>query len=35
MNLDPAIFVINPQNANQKLFFSLFFCLLLFDGTNT
>jgi hypothetical protein len=29
---DPAIFVINLQNANKKLFFLEFFCLLLFEG---
>ncbi len=30
---DPAIFVIDLQDANKKLFFSKFFCLLLFEGT--
>jgi hypothetical protein len=32
---DPAIFVIDLQNTNKKLFFSKFFCLLLFEGTFT
>jgi hypothetical protein len=33
---DPAIFVIDLQDANKKLFFVLkFFCLLLFEGTFT
>jgi hypothetical protein len=31
---DPAIFVIDLQEAVKKLFF-LFFCLLLFEGTFT
>jgi hypothetical protein len=30
---DPAIFVTDLQDANKKLFFSKFFCLLLFEGT--
>ncbi len=30
---DPAIFVIDLQDANKKLFFKKFFCLLLFEGT--
>jgi hypothetical protein len=29
---DPAIFVIDLQDANKKLF-KKFFCLLLFEGT--
>jgi hypothetical protein len=33
---DPAIFVINLQDANEKLIFvKKFFCLLLFEGTCT
>jgi hypothetical protein len=33
---DPAIFVIDLEDANKKLIFSTtFFCLLLFDGTFT
>jgi hypothetical protein len=33
---DPAIFVIDLQDANKKLiFFKQFFCLLLFEGTMT
>jgi hypothetical protein len=33
---DPAIFVINLQDANKKIIFSKrFFCLLLFEGTVT
>jgi hypothetical protein len=32
---DPAIFVINLQNANKKLIFKQFFCVLLFEGTFT
>jgi hypothetical protein len=35
MDPDPFIFVIDLQNANKKLFFSKFFCLLLFEGTLT
>jgi hypothetical protein len=30
---DPAIFVINLQDANKKLIKKKFFCLLLFEGT--
>jgi hypothetical protein len=30
---DPAIFVIDLQDANKKLIFSKFFCLFLFEGT--
>ncbi len=30
---DAAIFVINPENANEKLFFFLSKCFLLFEGT--
>jgi hypothetical protein len=33
MDTDPAIFVIDLQDANKKLFFSKFFRLLLFEGT--
>jgi hypothetical protein len=34
-DLDPAaIFVIDLQEANKKIFFKLF-CLLLFEGTFT
>jgi hypothetical protein len=33
---DPAIFVIDLQDANKKnIFFSEFFCLLRFEGTVT
>ncbi len=32
MDPDPAIFVIDLQDANKKLIFSKFFCLLLFEG---
>jgi hypothetical protein len=36
MDLDPAIFVIDLQDANKKLgIFSKLFCLLLFEGTFT
>jgi hypothetical protein len=30
---DPAIFVSDLQDENKKIFFSKFFCLLLFEGT--
>jgi hypothetical protein len=30
---DPAIFVINLQDANKKLILKKFFRLLLFEGT--
>jgi hypothetical protein len=30
---DPAIFVIDLQDANKKLISKKFFCLLLFEGT--
>ncbi len=33
MDPDPAIFVIGLQDANTKLIFKKFFCLLLFEGT--
>jgi hypothetical protein len=33
MDTDPAIFVIDLQDANKKIFFSKFFCLFLFEGT--
>jgi hypothetical protein len=32
---DPAIFVIDLQDAHKKLIFYKFFCLLLFEGTFT
>ncbi len=32
---DPAIFVIDPQDANKKKIKKKFFCLLLFEGTFT
>jgi hypothetical protein len=33
---DPAVFVIDLQDANKKLIlFKEFFCLLLFEGTFT
>jgi hypothetical protein len=32
---DPAIFLIDLQDANKKLIKKKFFCLLLFDGTIT
>jgi hypothetical protein len=32
---DPAIFVIDLQEANKKLIKKMFFCLLLFEGTFT
>jgi hypothetical protein len=32
---DPAIFVLDLQDANKELLFSKFFYLLLFDGTFT
>jgi hypothetical protein len=32
---DPAIFVIDLQDAKKKQFFFKFFCLLLFEGTFT
>ncbi len=32
---DPAIFVLDLQDANKKLFFSEFFCLSHFKGTFT
>jgi hypothetical protein len=36
MDQDPAIFVIDLQDANQKLILTKkFFCLLLFEGTFT
>ncbi len=31
----PAIFVIDLQDTNKKLFLKKFFCLLLFEGTFT
>ncbi len=35
-NLDPAIFIIDLQDAKKKLiFFIQFFCILLFEGTFT
>ncbi len=35
MDPDPTIFVIDLQDANKKLIYSTFFCLLLFEGTLT
>jgi hypothetical protein len=32
---DPAIFVINLQDANKKLLLKKYFCVLLFEGTFT
>jgi hypothetical protein len=32
-NTDPSIFII--QDANKKLIFLKFFCILLFEGTST
>ncbi len=32
---DPAIFVIDPEDANKNEFFGKFFCLLFFEGTYT
>jgi hypothetical protein len=32
---DTAFFVLDLQDANKKLLFSEFFCLLLFEGTFT
>jgi hypothetical protein len=32
---DPAIFVIDLQDASKKLIFQKFFCFLLFEGTFT
>jgi hypothetical protein len=32
---DPAIFVINLQDANKKTYLKKVFCLLLFEGTFT
>ncbi len=35
-DLDPAIFIIDLQDANEKLIFLIqFFCILLFEGTFT
>jgi hypothetical protein len=34
LDLDPAVFVIDLQDANKKQF-KKFFCLLLFEGTFT
>jgi hypothetical protein len=34
MDPDPSIFIIDLQDANQKIFFK-FFCTLLFEGTFT
>jgi hypothetical protein len=33
MDPDPAIFISNLQDGNKKLFFTKFFCLLLFEAT--
>jgi hypothetical protein len=35
MDPDPAIFLLDLQDDNKKLFFSKFFCLFLFEGTCT
>jgi hypothetical protein len=35
MDPDPAIFVINLQDAKKTNFLKNFFCLLLFEGTET
>jgi hypothetical protein len=36
MDPDPSIFIIDLQDANQKIiFFTKFFCILLFEGTFT
>jgi hypothetical protein len=35
MDPNPAIFIIDHQDANKKLIFSTFFCLILFEGTFT
>jgi hypothetical protein len=35
MDPDPAIFVIDLQDASKKLIFTQFFCTLLFEGTFT
>jgi hypothetical protein len=32
---DPAIFVIDPQDANKKLIKKMLICLLIFEGTFT
>jgi hypothetical protein len=33
MDPDPAIFIIDLQDANKKLIEKKFFCILLFEGT--
>jgi hypothetical protein len=33
MDPDPAIFVIDLQEANKNLFFVQFFCILVFENT--
>jgi hypothetical protein len=35
MDPDPAIFIIDLQDANKKLILKKFFCILLFEGTCT
>jgi hypothetical protein len=35
MDLDPAVFDIDLQDANKKLILNKFFCFLLFEGTFT
>jgi hypothetical protein len=35
MDPDPAIFVIDLEDASKKLILTQFFCLLLFEGTFT
>jgi hypothetical protein len=32
---DPAIFVVDLQDANKKLIYKRFFCILIFEGTFT
>jgi hypothetical protein len=36
MDQDPSIFIIDLQDAKKKqIFLTMFFCILLFDGTFT
>jgi hypothetical protein len=35
MDPDPAIFIIDLQDANKKVILKTSFCLLLFEGTLT
>jgi hypothetical protein len=32
---DPSIFIVDLQDANKKLIFFKFFCIVLFEGTFT